>query len=206
MAERGDSYFNPVSRTRLVFVELPRDNGGIRMVMDWFVAAGEGLVGAAHYHAGPDGFVSEKFELVSGTALCRIGGREHRADAPHTFDIPCNTVHVHPRNAGQGEMHVRQTILLAEPDLPVIEGAERFFETVAALAQKNKVNRNGDIRDPLQSVLTLSETLLDPTWLPVVPQPIQRMSFGLGAAVARMLGYKAHHLPVKEAAAPLAQS
>jgi hypothetical protein len=74
MAVRGDSYFNPASRTRLVFVELPEDNGGRGLVMDWFVAPGEWLVGAAHIHAGPDGLVVERFDLTAGSAACRIGG------------------------------------------------------------------------------------------------------------------------------------
>jgi hypothetical protein len=197
MTEKGDSYFFP-GGMRLVFVELPKDNGGARLVMDWFVPAGEALVQTRHVHSGPAGAVVERFELIAGSAECEIGGRRHRADAPHVFDVPSEATHVHPRNTGTGEMHVRQSVLPPEPDLRVTSGGLRFFETTAALAQRGKLNRKGEIADPLQSLLTLNDTLMDPTWLPGLPRPLQRAMFSAGAALARMLGYKAHHVPTKQ--------
>lgn len=204
MSERGDSYLFP-GGMRLVFVELPQDNGGARLVMDWFVPAGAALVQTNHVHAGPAGAVVERFELMAGSAECRIAGRTHRAEAPHVFDIPSEAAHVHPRNIGPGEMLVRQSVLPPEPDLRVTSGGLRFFETTAALAQRGKLNRKGEIADPLQSLLTLNDTLMDPTWLPGLPRPLQRALFRGGAALARMLGYQAHLVPAKEAGR-LAQS
>lgn len=200
MAGQDDSYFNPASRTRLVFTERPEANGGVRLVMDWFVAPGETLPSARHYHAGPADFASERFDLIAGSAVCWIGDKEHRGDAPHVFEIPCNTVHVHPRNTGAGEMHVRQTVSTPEPDLHNLQRAQRFFETLVALGQQGRSDREGAITDRLQSALTVKETLLDPTWLAGQPQALQRATLGMGATLAVTLGYKAHHLPVKEQA------
>ncbi|TYR34629.1 hypothetical protein FY036_04560 [Mesorhizobium microcysteis] len=200
MTAQGDSYFNPVSRTRLVFTELPADNGGTRLVMDWFVAPGETLTSARHYHAGPKGYVSERFDLIAGSTVCRVGETEHRRDAPHIFEVPCNTAHVHPRNVGTGEMHVRQTVTSREPDMHNLQRAQRFFETLTALAQQGKVDREGNIKNPLQSALTIRETLLDPTWLDGRPQTAQRLMLGVAATLARALGYTPHHQPQKEPA------
>ncbi|MBX9453458.1 MAG: hypothetical protein KL801_16775 [Mesorhizobium sp.] len=201
MTEQGDGYFNPANNTWLVFTELPKDNGGVRLVMDWFVAAGETLPNTRHYHAGPADFASERFDLIAGSAVYWIGDTEHRADAPQGFDVPCNTVHVHPRNVGSGEMHVRQTVTTPQPDLHNLQRAQHFFETLVALGQQGKTDRECNFTDRLQSALTVKETLLDPTWLAGQSQTLQRATIGLGATIALTLGYKARHQPVKEQAA-----
>lgn len=201
MTEQGDSYFNPANNTRLVFTELPKDNGGVRLVMDWFAGPGETLPNTRHYHAGPADFASERFDLFAGSAVYWIGDTELRANAPHSFDIPCNTVHVHPRNVGSGEMHVRQTVTTPQPDLHNLQRAQHFFETLVALGQQGKTDRECNFTNRLQSALTVKETLLDPTWLADQPQALQRASLGLAATLALTLGYKARHQPAKEQAA-----
>ena len=197
MTERGDTCRFPDGK-RVVFVELPRDNGGARLVLDWFVPPGAALVQTNHIHAGPQGAVVERFELISGSAECWIGGVKLSADAPHGFDVPAGSSHIHPRNICAGEMHVRQFVLPPEPDMPVMTGAQHFFETTTALAQQGKLNGKGEIADPLQSALTLNDTLIESTWLAGIPRPLQRVTFGAAAALARLLGYKALHAPRTE--------
>lgn len=198
MTERGDSYLFPDGK-RLVFVELPKDNGGVRLVLDWFVPAGGALVQTDHVHAGPDGTVVERFELTEGSAECWIGGKRHSAEAPHVFDIPAGNSHIHPRETAGREMRVRQSVLPPEPDMAIMDGAQRFFETTTALAQRGKLNRKGEIADPLQSALTLHDTLIESTWLAGLPRGLQRVAFRGTAALARLLGYRAHHMPEPEA-------
>lgn len=198
MAERGESFFNPVTRTRMVFVDLPKDNGGRQIAIDWFVAPGERLAAARHYHAGPDGLVVERFNLLDGSAECTVGAVRRRAKAPHAFEVPCNTVHVHPANTGGGTLHVRQTVFLPEPDMSTLTRIEQFFETLMALSQQGRANRNGDIKNPLQAALTLHATLLDPTYLPVIPRGAQLAAFSGIAKLARLLRYRAHMIPVRE--------
>jgi quercetin dioxygenase-like cupin family protein len=199
MAERGDTFYNPVTKTRVVFVTVPADTGGRELLLDWHVPPGEGLPAARHYHAGPDGVIVERFELFSGTATCQIGAEKRTVSAPGVIEIPFNVVHVHPRNVGQDTLHVRQNPWnLSEPNPALLARLERYFETLTALSQQGKANRKGDITDPLQSALTLEEYIFDPTFLPTIPRPAQKALFGSLAALARRLGYQAYHRPERE--------
>lgn len=199
MAERGNTFYNPVTKTRVVFVTVPADNGGREMVVDWYVPPGERLPAAPHYHAGPDGVIVERFEILSGTATYRVRAEKRTVTAPGVVDIPCNNVHVHPHNVGQDMLHVRQyPWVLPEPNLVLLTRIEHYFETLIALSQQGKANRRGDFINPLQAALTIEETLLDPSWLPAIPRPAQKALFGSLAALARRMGYRAHHRPKSE--------
>lgn len=195
MAIGGESYWNPVSHTRMVVVTSARDGGGRRLAMDWHVPAGGCLVAANHLHAGPPGMTAERFEILSGRAQCRIGRTVHAAEAPHVFEIPTETPHIHPWNAGPGELHVRQVIEPPEPDLPLLQGVERYFETLIALSQQGKVDRKGLIRNPLQNALTLSEFLLGGTYLVGIPRGLQSVALLGLAALARRVGMSAYIAP-----------
>ncbi|MDO9057487.1 MAG: hypothetical protein Q7U92_00510, partial [Bradyrhizobium sp.] len=141
MAKPGDTYFNPVTRTKLVFVTTSASSGGSELAIEWFVPPGERLAAAAHCHAGPEGFGIEHFDLLEGSAACRIGRKEFAAGAPHTFTIPANTSHVHPWNTGTTKMHIRQRITPPTPEAQILAGVERFFETLTALSQQGRANR-----------------------------------------------------------------
>jgi hypothetical protein len=196
MAKPADSYFNPVTRTRLVFVTTGESSGGRELGIDWFVPPGERLIAAPHCHAGPDGLVVEHFELLSGSAGCRIGGKKHKAEAPHTFAVPTNTPHIHPWNTGSTMLHVRQRVILPEPDPELIAGAERFFETLTALSQQRRANRRGDILNPVYGALVLVDSLYPKTYIAYVPLALQVPLLKGVAALARKLGYAPHVMPV----------
>lgn len=197
MAQRGDTYFNPVTNTKLVFATTAKDSGGRELVMDWFVAPGERLAAAAHCHSGPEGLLIEFFDIIEGSAACSIGKKTLEANAPHTFSIPANTSHVHPWNTGKTNLHVRQRIVLPEPDAALLEGVERFFETLTALSQQGRANRKGDVRNPLQGALVLMDGLLPVTHLAGIPVGLQVALLGALAALGRGLGYKDHIRPAK---------
>ncbi|MDO8399129.1 MAG: hypothetical protein Q7T45_15050 [Bradyrhizobium sp.] len=201
MAKPGDTYFNPVTRTKLVFVTTSASSGGSELAIEWLVPPGERLAAAAHCHAGPEGFGIEHFDLLEGSAACRIGRKEFAAGAPHTFTIPANTSHVHPWNTGTTKMHIRQRITPPTPEAQILAGVERFFETLTALSQQGRANRKGDIRNPLQGALVLADGLLPVTYIAGIPLGVQvRLLNGL-AGVARTLGYQAHIMPEKGIAA-----
>lgn len=201
MANPGDTYFNPVARTKLVFVTTSASSGGRELEMEWLVPTDERLAAAAHCHAGPEGFGIEHFDLLEGSAAWRIGREEFSANAPHTFTIPTNTSHVHPWNIGATVMKVRQRITPPTPDMAILAGVERFFETLTALSQQGRANRKGDIRNPLQGALVLADGLLPVTYLAGVPLGVQvRLLSGL-AGLARRLGYQAHIMPERATSA-----
>lgn len=200
MANVGDTYFNPVTRTKLVFSATAASSDGHELAMEWFVPPGERLAAAAHCHAGPEGFGIEHFDLLEGSAACRIGREELSAKAPHTFTIPTCTSHVHPWNTGTTMMLVRQRITPPSPEMAILEGVERFFETLTALSQQGRANRKGDIRNPLQGALVLTDGLLPVTYLAGIPVGVQTHLLNGLASLGRYLGFQAHIMPEKSAA------
>jgi hypothetical protein len=195
MASPGDRYFNPVTGTKLVFTATATSSRGTELAIDWFVPPGERLTAMPHCHAGPDGFLIEHFDLVAGSAACRIGGVRHQAEAPHIFSIPAHTPHVHPWNIGPVPLHVRQRITPPHPDVEVLAGVERFFETLTALSQQRKANRRGDILNPLQAALLLTSTVFPITYVAYVPLRLQMPLLKGLAELGGRLGYPAHLMP-----------
>lgn len=195
MAKPTDSYFNPVTKTRMVFVTTAESSGGMELAIDWFVPPGERLAAIPHCHGGPDGIAIEHFDLLEGSAGCRIAGRKLEAKAPHSFTVLTHTPHVHPWNSGSTTLHVRQRITPPEPSFEILEGVERFFETLTALSQQGRANRRGDIHNPLQAARLLTSTLFPVTYIAYVPVGLQTAALGGMAKLAQRLGYPAHIMP-----------
>ena len=173
---------------RLHYRATAADTNGRRLEMDWFAEPGRLTVGRPHVH--PRGG-QESWELLDGEAGYRVGKEEHGARAPHEWVIPPDTPHVHPWNVGDREMHVRQTITTEDrPD--ILDGVARYFETLFALSARGKVDEKGDIRDPLQSALTIYELLMPGTWLPGPPRWAQRALFATLAGLGRLVGRTAY--------------
>jgi hypothetical protein len=191
VADPGDVLQNPAMGTTLEYVETSGSSGARRLVMDWIIPPGRRLVSLAHRH--PRG--SEQWEALEGRAGYRIGREERVEDAPHAWVVPQNAPHVHPWNAGDGELRVRQAIESPEPDEQLIAGVERYFETLCALGQQGKTNAKGDIRNPLQAGISIRELLMPDTYLAGPPGWLQDALFGGLAAVARLLGRSAYVEP-----------
>jgi hypothetical protein len=195
MARPGDELWNPVTETRVVFVATAHDSGGRELVVDWIMRPGQRLVAAAHLHPGGPGVEAEHWQVLAGSAGYRVGRDEGTGTSPHEWSVPANTAHVHPWNVGGDELHVRQSVRPPEPDLDLLDGVERYFETLTALSQRGRADRKGNIRNPLQNALTLYELLLPGTYLARVPKAVQRIALGGLAAVARRAGLQAYHEP-----------
>jgi hypothetical protein len=115
----------------------------------------------------------------------------YERSAPYTYAVPPGALHVHPANAGDAVLHVRQTVRPDPPNPRLVDGVERFFETMFALAQRGRVLPGGLIANPLQSALTLSELLLPFSYLPWLPHGAQEALIGGLGALAKRLGYEA---------------
>ena len=190
MARPGDELVDP-SGLRVVFVETAGSSAGAAFSADWFVPAGGRLVALPHVHP----FDDEVFELYSGRARYRVGRNVYERDAPYAFAVPAGALHVHPANVGRSVLHVRQTVRPDPPNAPLVEGVERFFETMFALAQRGGVTSFGLIKDPLQSAVTLHDLLLPFSYLPWLGHGVQRVAIGRLADVARGRGYTGHVEP-----------
>jgi hypothetical protein len=194
MARPGDVLVDP-SGARLLFVETASSSGGAAFSLDWTVPPGGRLVALPHVHP----FDEEVFEIRAGRARYRVGRHVHERDAPYAYGVPAGALHVHAANAGDRDLRVRQTVRPDPPNPALVDGVERFFETMFALAQQGRVLGNGLIVDPLQSALTLSALLLPFSYLPWLPHGAQRTLIGGLGAVARRLGYEAHVEPERTA-------
>jgi len=194
MARPGDELVDP-SGVRLVFVETASSTAGAAFSLDWFVPPGERLVALPHVHPSD----AEVFELYSGRARYRVGRHLYERSAPYTYAVPPGALHVHPANAGDTVLHVRQTVRPDPPNPQLAEGAERFFETMFALAQRGKVLPGGVIANPLQSALTLGELLLPFSYLPWLPHAAQETLIGALGTIAKRRGYDAAIEPQRRA-------
>jgi len=174
---------------RLVYRATPAETGGRRLEMDWYAQPGRVTVARPHVH--PAGG-QETWELLAGEAGYRVAREEHNVQAPHEWLIPPDTPHVHPWNVGSGEMHVRQTITVEDPTTEIAEGVARYFETVFALSARGGVDEKGDIRDPLQSAVSIRELPMPGTWLAGPPRWAQSALFAALAAIGRLAGRKAY--------------
>ena len=185
---------NPVTGERLTFVRTPGSSEGRALELEWWVPEGSRMVALPHRHPGN----AEHFELLEGEADYRVGRERRREAAPHRYDVPRDTAHVHPANAGRGPLRVRQWVELERPDAEFLEGVARYFETVSALASEGRVDRRGLIRNPLQFALTISELLMPGTYLSFPPPWAQRPPVIALAALARRAGLRAYHQPPVE--------
>jgi uncharacterized RmlC-like cupin family protein len=195
MAHPGDELADPAG-VRLVFAETASSSGGAAIALDWYVPPGGRLVALPHVH--PEHV--EVFDIVAGRARYRVGRHVHERDAPYTYGVPPGALHVHPANAGDIELHVRQIVRPDPPDRRLVSGVERFFETTFALEQRGEVYGIGLFRDPLQSAITLHDLLFPFAYLPWLPAVAQRALLGRLAEVARRRGYTAHVEPERRAA------
>ena len=198
MATPGETITNRVTGERLTFIRTPEASEGRALELQWWVPEGSRLVALPHRHPG----VAEHFEVLEGEARYRVGRERRREAAPHRFDVPPDTAHVHPANAGGGPLRVRQWVELGQPEVELLEGIARYFETVSALASRGRVDRRGLIRNPLQFALTISELLMPGTYLSFPPPWAQRPPVIALAALARRAGLRAYHEPPAEVRDP----
>lgn len=191
MAEPGDVLENPAMGTTVEFVETSSSSDARRLVMDWTLPPGRRTVSTNHLHR----WGAERWEVLDGRAGYRIGRDENTADAGAAWDIPVKTAHVHPWNAGDGPLRVRQIVASSEGEPPLIPGVERFFETLCALGQQGKTDEKGDIRSRLQAAITIREFLMPNTYLVGPPRFLQDALFATAAAIARLAGRSAYVEP-----------
>jgi uncharacterized RmlC-like cupin family protein len=197
MARPGDELVDPTD-LRLVFGTTAGSAGGTAIALDWFVPPGGRLVPLPHVHPTD----VEVFEIVAGRARYRVGRHAYERAAPYTYGVPPGALHVHPANAGDTELHVRQIVRPDPPNPRLVEGVERFFETAFALAQRREVYAIGLFRDPLQSAITLHDLLFPFAYLPWLPTGAQEALLGRLAGVARSRGYNAYVEPRRRAREP----
>lgn len=132
---------------------------------------------------------TERFEILSGIAQYRVGSEVFSASAGQTFELPPGVPHVHPWNAGDDELHFRQTSNLAQPNYQAIEDTFRGFGTMFRLSREGKVDKKG-LPNPLQTAVILNQFMKHGNYIEPMPRAVQKVLFGLLSVIGRTAGYR----------------
>src|SRR3954449_247960 len=104
----GEVYENRVQGDRFAVREGSEDTGGERLVGDLYIRPG-GAVAGKHVHA----YITERFEVVSGTVRLHLDGHEEVARPGQEVEVPPGVVHDW-WNIGTDEAHVLVEVRPAE--------------------------------------------------------------------------------------------
>ena len=195
MATAGQVFENPLTGERMVFRKTAHYTNGMLLEIEFFIKPHTGKRLGAHIHPSFD----ERFEIITGSACYIVGQDEYPAAAGDVVVLPKAIAHVHPWNAGNDILHVRQVIQFSKPEMSMLVSIEAFLETLYALAQQGKMGGNGTFKDPLQGVVT-AQAIEPTTYIAGLPIWIQRPLFGVLAPIGRALGYKAFYPAVSTSA------
>jgi quercetin dioxygenase-like cupin family protein len=172
----GEIYENRVQGDRFVVREGSEETGGELLAGDLYIQPG-GAVAGRHVHA----YITERFEVVSGTVRFHLDGRDERARPGEAVVIPPGAVHDW-WNDGDDEAHV-----LVE----VRPGArfELMIQNLYGLANDGKTDERGVPR-LLPLSLFATEFRREGEFIRP-PRVVQRVLFAAIAPLARARGHKA---------------
>ena len=176
---------NPRQGQRVRFLTLPAETGGRGFTLEYVYRpfTGETAV-PAHVHPSAD----ETFEILSGAARYRVGGKERSARKGDWFALPAGVPHVHPWSVSAEELHVRQTTEVSPPDSAGLVASLQALVTLFGLATAGKVNRKG-LPNLLQLAVLIRSTM-PATYIAGIPITVQRLLFGGLARIGEAAGYR----------------
>ena len=172
----GEIYENRVQGDRFVVREGSEDTGGERLVGDLYIRPG-GAVAGKHVHA----YITERFEVVSGTVRFHLDGHDEVAPPGRPVEVPPGAVHDW-WNVGDDDAHV----------LVDVRPAERFelmIQNLYGLANDGKSDARG-VPKLLPLALFAREFRSEGEFIRP-PRIVQRLLFAVLAPLARARGYEA---------------
>jgi mannose-6-phosphate isomerase-like protein (cupin superfamily) len=176
MAQAGDVIHNPKTGQYITFLATSRDTNG-----EVFRAEGRfppgGYAGVTHIHPLQD----EHFEVLAGSAVFEVEGRDVVLTAGQTIGVPMGTPHTFA-NAGDDEMRVLFEFR------PALDCTDLFYEMYFGAAQEGRVNDKA-----MPGVLDLAiawPLLSDHAILPRPPRWVQNLTFRILNPIARIAGRK----------------
>jgi len=190
---------NPVLGVELVTTEVDED-GGTRLVADYEIEPHRPRDEFRHVHR----TWTEEFQILAGEARYEVGGEERPARAGEVAELPANVPHLHPWNAGDGLMRMRQIATLDPPDPEALRYVGYGIATLYGTVAEGRHDAKG--RPPLMQVAsTLRSFQRYGIFLDKPAVPVQRLLFGLLAAIGWLGGvrpYYQRHLLQATGAAP----
>jgi len=186
MIDPGFETTDPFTRTRLVVVQGARETSGRGWVIEVHCPQGAAPAILAHLHQ----TWTETFEILEGSAACRLGKKEHRLEQGESIVVPPGVAHVHPWNTGTGGMIYRQSNEFGASTAEAADEILGLLATINGLAREGRIGRRGLPRNPLQFAATFRTLTKHGSFDAALPIPLQ---LGLSATLGRLaeaLGYR----------------
>ena len=149
-----------------------------------------GGAGPLHRHR----FQEERFEILEGEIIGRIGRSRRRVRAGETFVVPPNAPHTFAVEAEEPARFITEF----RPGMRLAE----FFAEIFWLAEHEQVDAKGRIH-PLQAAVLARAFPQEFFYLPAIPAPLQQAIARPLAALARRRGYTADPAGLADLTAPV---
>lgn len=175
MLKAGDEITNPRTGQKMKFLKTSRDTNGEILQIECTNLPG-GVKEPEHIHP----FQENRFEVLSGSLMFCINGKERQANAGETISIPPNTPHFF-WNGSDKEAHYIQEFR------PALR-SEAFFEALFGLAREGKLNEKGTAN--LLQMAVFIPLFWNEIRVTRPPQIMQKILFSLLNPVGKLLGYK----------------
>jgi quercetin dioxygenase-like cupin family protein len=186
MIQAGFTMVSPLTQSRTVVIATDAETGGAGFTLEVTCLPGMGPNVMEHLHEA----WTETFEILSGRAQYRLGGKHLKAEAGETIVMPPPVPHVHPWNAGAGEMTYRQTSRFETPSRQAVQDTLGSFATMNGLAREGKVDARGLPRNPLQLAAILRTLGRHGGYSTRLPIPAQKLLSATLGRFAEALGYR----------------
>jgi mannose-6-phosphate isomerase-like protein (cupin superfamily) len=186
MISPGFETTDPITNTRLVVVKGAREMAGRGWVIEGHCPQGAAPAVLPHLHR----TWTETFEILQGSATCRVGGAERRLETGESIVMPPNVTHVHPWNTGSGVMVYRHTNDFGASTPDAVDDVLGAFATMHGLAREGRAGKRGLPKNPLQFAATVRLLTKHGNFDAAVPVALQ---LGLSATLGRLaeaLGYR----------------
>lgn len=175
---------DPITHTRIVVVKDTEEMSGRGWVTEVYCPQGSTAF-PPHVHQ----IWTETFEVLEGSATCRLGAEDHPLARGESIVMPPGVPHVHPWNTGPGQMVFRHTNDFHATTPEALTDVLGAFATMFGLAREGKVGKKGLPKNPLQLAATARTLIRHRSFDAAIPIPVQlAMSATLGR-LAEALGY-----------------
>ena len=187
MISQGFETTDPITKTRLVVVKAAQDTGGRGWVTEVHCPEGAAPWGPAHVHRS----WTQTFDILQGTASCRLGTTVHTLRTGERIVMPPGVPHVHPWNTGSGVMVFRHTNVFGASTPEAVHDVLGAFATMNGLAREGRIGKNGLPKNPLQAAATIRVLTKHGGFDAVLPIPLQLAVSATLGRLAEALGYRA---------------
>lgn len=186
MIRAGFADTEPRTQTRTVVIAGAEEMDGRGWVLEVHCPEGAASSILPHVHER----WTETFEIVQGSASCRLGGELRALRAGDRIVFPPGVPHEHPWNTGAGTMVYRQTNDFGARTPEAVAEVIGVFSTVNDLARAGKVDADGKPTHPLQLAATVRALGRHGGYDAAVPVAVQKVVAATLGWVAEALGYR----------------